>query len=71
MNDLVDIHASNGHRRCFKSKLKRIILQLNQNLRMEELMEYLNHNWEKEDKTNEDLIINKKLKILSKINLII
>ena len=61
MNDLVDIHASTGHRRCFKSKLKRIVLQLNQNLRMEELIEYLEHDWDKSDKTKDDLEKDKKL----------
>ena len=61
MNDLVDIHSFNGHRRCFKSKLKRIISQMKQDLRMNELIEYLNHDWEKQDKTIDDLKMDKKL----------
>ena len=61
MNDLVDIHSSNGHRRCFKSKLKRLISQLKQDLRMDELIEYLNHEWEKQNKTIDDLKLDKKL----------
>ena len=61
MNDLVDVHASNGHRRCFKKKLKRLTEQLKQDLRMEELIEYLNHDWDKKNKTNDDLKMDKKL----------
>ena len=45
----------------FKSKLKRIVFQLNQNLKMEELVEYLEQDWNKIDKTKDDSKMDKKL----------